>query len=118
MALVALLAGSRSDWTIGGTLEVLALAGMIGGIGGVAFVAIRRHLPGSRALQGVVYGVICFLAVIGLRLPAVIRSAAEFERQSGVIVLLFCCVFIAYGVALARSVPRLCVPALKNQGDA
>ena len=118
MAVVAFLAGSRSGWTIGGTLEVLALAGLIGGFGGVAFVAIRRHLPQSRVMQGVVYGVVCFLAVVALRLPSVTRSAAAFDRQLAVIVLLFCAVFIAYGVVLAGAVPRLCGPALKNHGDA
>ena len=52
--------------TAGGTIFLVIFGAILGGFGGVIYIAVRRWLPGPPALRGIVYGVFLGLVAGGI----------------------------------------------------
>jgi hypothetical protein len=83
--------------TLGGTLFLLILGGILGIAGGIAYLAIRKLLPGPAWVEGLVFGVL-LLALVGRFL--VVPDNADFLILSpaGLAVALFSALPILYGL--------------------
>jgi hypothetical protein len=101
MRALAVIAEREVEFSFGGTIEVVAFGAITGSIAGAAFVAIKKYLPGSTPLKGMLFGLLAFLAMAIVRTPSVERSVAAFEGFLSPIVLMFGAVFLFYGIALA-----------------
>lgn len=63
MRIVALTAGIRPEFTIGGTLLILVSTAAFGMMLGLIFVAVRRWLPGSGLWKGLAFGLFLVLFI-------------------------------------------------------
>ena len=61
MRALAVIAEREVEFSVGGTIEVIAFGAIIGLIAGAAFVAIKKYLPGPAPLKGMSFGLLAFL---------------------------------------------------------
>jgi hypothetical protein len=101
MRALAVIAEREVEFSLGGTIEVVAFGAITGSIAGAAFVAIKKYLPGAQPLKGMSFGLLVFLALAIVRLPSVERSVAAFDGFLSPIVLMFGAKFLLFGIALA-----------------
>ena len=102
---------TQTEFTGGGTMTIAAFGfvgvGVVGALGGLLFVAVRRFLPGSWVQKGVVFSVL-WLVVAGwlFFLPIQFESFSDFDPP--VLAMgLFAGLYFLYGVALAGLVKLL-----------
>ncbi len=92
--------------TAGGTLFLIIIVGVVTGIiGGLIYVVLRRWLPGSGLLRGVVFGLVlfCFFGSVFFD-PANVDFALFGPRPLSV--GLFALLFLLYGVVASILVER------------
>ena len=85
--------GVRPDFTLAGTLAIVAAGMFIGTPAGVLYSAIADRLPGPRRLHGLLFGLL-LLAAIG---PFFLRTEEFFSAGR---VLLFAPLFPLFGIVL------------------
>lgn len=103
---VVYASGLRPAFTLEGTFVILVVCVVLGIPGGLAFVALRRFLPGAGLWQGLSYGVLLF--VIFLAPPFLFYREGEATLASPLVtVLLFGPITLAYGLAVQFTVTRL-----------
>jgi hypothetical protein len=100
--------GNRvGEITLGGTLALLLVGGLLlGPIGGVAYLGVRRWLPGPAWVKGLSFGFL-LLAVFGLGILN--PGNADFTRlgPKSLSVTLFALLFPLFGLTLAPLAERL-----------
>jgi hypothetical protein len=103
---IALAGGLQPTFTLEGTLGLLIIGIIIGMPFGLAFVALRRFLPGTGIGRGLVYGL--FLFLIGLAPPLLFYREGEFLLASPLMGLaLFAPLGPLYGGVVAWAAGRL-----------
>jgi hypothetical protein len=105
MSVIALLAGERPSWSLGGTLEVIGFGALVGMPSGLVWGLVQHTVPGKPLGKGVAYGVLVFLVILLLPIQAK-RAAFGFPQLLPVTVALFAGLFVVYGMVLARAVER------------
>jgi hypothetical protein len=83
--------------TLGGTLFLLILGGIVGIAGGIAYLAVRKLLPGPRWAEGLVFGVL-MLALVGRFLVVPDNPDFLILSPAGLAVALFSALPILYGL--------------------
>ncbi len=106
MRLVALGAGLSPGFSWGGTGEVLATGLFIGVPAALAFVGLRRFIPGPAVWRGAAFGALLFLALVVVPPPAA-RSAAGSVGRPLLTLGLFGPLFLLYGVVVEFVAGRL-----------
>lgn len=104
MRAVALAAGDRTEFTVGGTAMILVAGAILGAVLGLIFAAVRRWLPGNGADQGSIAG--SFLLVF-LLLPLTLFGPVEIDRVGLVGLSSFGTLFIIFGASLGALLSRL-----------
>lgn len=106
MRFVAILSGAQPGFSLGGTLMIVFIGAILGLIFGLVYSGIRRYLPGSGALNGLVFGATLFLVFVVL--PFWLMQEGELALVSPWMgILLFGPLPLAYGAVLAVLVTRL-----------
>jgi hypothetical protein len=105
MSVIALLAGLRPSWSLGGTLEVIGFGALAGMPSGLVWGLVEHAVPGKPLEKGIGYGVLVFLVILLLPIQAK-RAAFGFPQLLPVTVALFAGLFVIYGMGLARAVER------------
>jgi hypothetical protein len=101
MRILAVGAGRSGEFSLGGTLEVLLLGGLMGLASGPVYLLLHRFLPRRRAPQGLVFGAVFYLATVAL-LPQRFQSlASSFGELLPAAILLFAVGFLSHGVVLS-----------------
>jgi hypothetical protein len=99
MSVLAVMAGNPVRWSLGGTLDVLAFAALVGAPAGAVY-GLLRDLGPPRWWRGAAYGLALF-ALFVLVPPPAARSAFSGVRALWLPVLaLFGAAFTAYGATL------------------
>lgn len=106
MRLIALGAGLEPGFSWGGTGEVVATGLLIGVPAAIAFVALRRFIPGPGIWRGAAFGALLFLALVAVPLPAA-ELASESVGRLLLTVGLFGPLFLLYGVVIELVLRRL-----------
>jgi len=99
MRVIAIVAGQAPGFSVGGTLAVVLLGGMWGAPGGPIVLALRRVIPRSAVLRGVVLGAMGF----GVAMLTVGRALSGPVTGPGVwpiAVALCAALFLAYGIVV------------------
>lgn len=105
MRFIALLDGRQGGFSWGGTLDVLVFGLITGGISGCFYGIVEKYIFSNTLLNGVVYGILLFLAL--LILPISGKGAAKgFPDRQMEIYLIFGVVLVLYGILLAFTFRR------------
>lgn len=105
MRVLAWAAGLRPEFSLGGSLEVLAAGAWRGALGGLLHVPVRRFVPERSYARGLVLGVMLFLFSI-VTLPGSLRALAS---ELGAVLLalgLFGVLFLVFGIAVEWTMRR------------
>jgi hypothetical protein len=100
--------------TLGGTLFLLILGGILGMAGGIAYLAVRKLLPGPRWAEGLVFGVLV-LALVGRLLVVPDNPDFLILSPAGLAVALFSALPILFGL-LFVPLQRLFEPPIAALG--
>lgn len=88
----------------GQTVWLLVIVPLSAAKGGLVFVYLRRWLPGSEVMRGLVFGVLVLL-LIGV--PLMLSNEAYSYGPAILTLPLFGALFVAYGVVVGATVSRL-----------
>ena len=99
MRLIAVADTETPRFTMLGTLLVLITAASYGGLAGLAFVAVRSHLPGVGKGKAAAFGVV--LVVLFIPLFLVADQEGEFHLAPRLAVLLFSPLAFGVGILIA-----------------
>jgi hypothetical protein len=98
--------------TIGGTLFLLIAGGVLGMVGGIAYVAIRRLVPGPVWVKGLAFGML-LLALTGRLLVAPDNPDFVILSPAALAVGMFAALPVVYGLLLVPLAKRL-EPAIRG----
>ncbi|MGI9551192.1 MAG: hypothetical protein ACR2MT_08340 [Aurantibacter sp.] len=105
MRIIALLGGQQGGFSWGGTLDVVAFGLITGAISGVIYGMIEKYGFSTKLLNGGLYGILLFVAL--LVLPIEGKGAAKaFPDLQLSIYLIFGVTLIVYGIILAYAYKR------------
>lgn len=106
MRIVALSAGGRGNFSVGGTLNIFLIAALLGPLLGVCYAGLRRWLPGRGAIRGLIFGLILLVMLQGPILMIVPEFRAEIMAVGtlgiAVFVLINLCFSVGLGVVEAQ----------------
>lgn len=100
MAVVGHLAAGRWSWTVGGTLEVLAMGLLLGAPAGVVFAFLERAWPGGGTGRGALLGLAFFGLLLVVPPPAARAAATSVPSVLVASLLLLALVFALFGLAV------------------
>lgn len=103
MRAISLLTGNPQEFSLSGSLEVVAFGAIIGSAAGAVYALIEKFPPANCWLKGSLFGLLSFAAIGVAQLPSVERSAAAFANSAALVAALFCLVFVIFGLALAAA---------------
>lgn len=98
--------------TLGGTIFLLILGGVLGMIGGIGYLVVRRVLPGRGWVRGAVFGLL-LLALVGRLLVDPHNVDFILLSPEALAVTMFAALPLLYGVALVPLAERL-EPSIAN----
>ena len=107
MRIMAVVAHREAHFSLGATLGILLIGGILGTLASIPFAAVRRWLPRNPVSAGVIYGTAMLMILIPLQ-PASIRD--EITALRGFLLpatLIFWIVCTSYAIALARLNARM-----------
>ena len=112
MRVVALDSGGEPSFTIGGSLFIVIMGGVVGAPLGVLFISVRRWLPGPSFAQGMSFGVLVALLFVSLLAPRLVGETPELisdlpEGNLLVGINVFVTPLVLYGLTLGVVVGRL-----------
>jgi len=117
MRVVASMGDRMTEFSVGGTIGILFIGGIIGLISGLIFMAIRRYIPGNGVLKGLSFGMLVYLV-----LTLLLRTALQEEIDPAVaagrlptILGAFGLAFGAYGLVLQAMVTWLSARSAKTR---
>ncbi len=103
---VALAGGLAPNFTLNGTLVIVVIGIMLGAPMGLAFVALRRFIPGAGIWKGLAFGILLF--AIFMAPPFLFYREGEATLATPLVtVSLFAPVTLAYGLTVALTTDRL-----------
>jgi len=102
MRLLALLIARDGDFSVGGSLEVIAYGAIVGSVSGATYAVLRPHIRVFWWVQGIVLGALTFAGTIATLPPHIAETARPFEGQMTIVLALFGLCFALFGLALAR----------------
>ena len=106
MRLIAILGSLPGGFSLGGTLEVILLGGIIGGISGGGYGAMGTFFGPGRLRAGSVFGLFVFGVV--LVLPIEGKGAAKgFPDLQWAVYAIFGALFILFGMLLSMLQTRI-----------
>lgn len=113
MRAISLLTDHPTEFSSGGSLEVVVFGAIIGSAAGAVYSLIDHFLPGNTWLKGSLLGLHCFIVVSVAQIPSVERSASAFANFTALIVILFGAVFLLFGLSMAAAM-RVASRMLEN----
>ncbi len=69
MSGIALMGHLTPTWSLGGAFDVFAFGAIVGAVSGPVYVAVRKYLPGSRLVKGLLAGLLLFGVMALIRPP-------------------------------------------------
>ncbi len=103
---VALAGGLTPNFTLNGTLVIVVIGIMLGAPMGLAFVALRRFIPGVGIWKGLAFGTLLF--AIFMAPPFLFYREGEATLATPLVtVSLFAPITLAYGLTVALMTERL-----------
>lgn len=96
--------GTIGEITLGGSFTLLVLSTIMGVIGGVIYVGVRRWLPWSGAARGVFFGL---MLMFGPGIIALGEVDLQIVEPAVPAFLMFVGLIVAYGVCVALLTDRL-----------
>lgn len=96
--------GTIGEFTVGGSLTLLALCAITGAIGGAIYIGLRRWLPWAGAARGLFFGLMMMFGPGVIFLGEIDLQIAE---PAVPIYFMFIALIAAYGVAVALLTDRL-----------
>lgn len=113
MRMIGVLGGLDGGFSWGGTLEVILLGAIIGGISGGAYDALGRYFDKGRLRAGLLFGLLVYGMV--LVLPIEGKGAAKgFPDLQWAVYGIFGALFIVFGIVNVLLVRRLDGSRTKN----
>jgi hypothetical protein len=97
--------GRATEFTVAGTLGILAVGAMFGSVFGIGYPAMRRLLPRRRIVSGILFGLVMAVAVVVPVLSADGDEAApdpELGIRLGVVVVMVFAIVTAAADAVIR----------------
>ena len=105
MRFVAREAGVSANFSLGGSLEVVAFGTMIGAPVAMLFFGIRPRLPVRRPWPGLLWGLSLFGILTAAPPPAAQSALAATPDTSAATALAFGVLFVTWGLALEYLAP-------------
>lgn len=97
MRVFAILVGQPTEFTVGGSLGLVVFGAIFGLAGGLAYIVVRRIIPGPWIVPGLAFG----LALVGLVLATMGGAGSEGSADPGLATRLFAGLALAYAVFTA-----------------
>ena len=107
MSAILLMEGLTPAWSLDGTVDVIAFGAIVGAVTGVVYVLVRKYLPGSRLVKGLLAGLVLFGVMVLIRPPSARSAMAGFPDLTAPVLLMFGGICLIYGVALGIVVDGL-----------
>lgn len=107
MSGIALMGHVTPQWSLGGTVDVIAFGAIVGVVSGLVYVAAGAYLPGPHLAKGLFAGLLLFGVMALIRPPSARSAMAGFTTLTTPILLMFGVICLIFGVALVVAVDVL-----------
>jgi hypothetical protein len=98
MLILARVALGDSGFTLGGTMEVIAIGLLFGSPGALVFAVIRKKIGTPSLWKGALFGLLFFIILVLIPPPAAVSASSGLRNILHMTLTLFGILFMAYGV--------------------